>query len=141
MYTVYTVLNSAIHKIESEYIYRTFIFIKFICSTLYARECLAHLALYHEPPLEVAIAKRSAWEECSRDLGTLEGRHKMFKVAKQMRNSKRDVVGTNFIKDENGNIRIEEEDVREQWRGYFQTLLNEENDYELEEVKCSGRSN
>jgi hypothetical protein len=65
----------------------------------------------------------------------------MFKVAKQMRNSKRDVVRTNFIKDENGNIRIEEEDVREQWRGYFQTLLNEENDYELEEVKCSGRSN
>ena len=34
---------------------------------------------------EIAIAKRGAWEEWSKNLNTAEGRGKMFRVAKQMR--------------------------------------------------------
>jgi hypothetical protein len=37
----------------------------------------------------------------------------MFKVAKQMRRNKKDVLGTNFIKDENGVVKTKEEDVRD----------------------------
>ena len=38
---------------------------------------------------EIAIAKRGVWEEWSRSLNTAEGRGKMFRIAKQMRNDKR----------------------------------------------------
>ena len=52
---------------------------------------------------EIAIAKRGAWEEWSRNLNTAEGWGKMFRVAKQMRKDRRDVEGTNFIKSNRGN--------------------------------------
>ena len=41
------------------------------------------------------------------DLGTAEGRAKMFKFAKQMRRDRTDVEGTNFIKGEDGVIQVD----------------------------------
>ena len=42
---------------------------------------------------EVAREKSEAWAEWSRNLNTAEGRGKMFRIAKQMRKDKRDVIG------------------------------------------------
>ena len=42
---------------------------------------------------------REGW---SADLTTVAGRNKMFRAAAQMRKDKMDVVGTNYIKNENG---------------------------------------
>ena len=60
---------------------------------------------------EVAVAKRTAWEQWSGDLGTAGGRAKMFKVAKQMRRDRKDVDGTNFIKGEDGVIKVDGAEV------------------------------
>ena len=49
-----------------------------------------------------------------------------------MRNDKKDVVGTHFIEDENGNHKIKESEFRERRKRYFETLLNDENNNELE---------
>ena len=51
----------------------------------------------------------------------------MFKIAKQMRNDRQDISGTNYIKDEDGNILTEGGDVANRWKRYFDGLLNSEN--------------
>ena len=48
----------------------------------------------------------------------------MFRIAKQMRKDKRDVVGTNFIKSDPGKIKVEGAEVGERWKEYFEALLN-----------------
>ena len=66
------------------------------------------------------------------DLNTVEGKRKMFKMAKQIRNKQVDIVGTNYIRGDDGNLKICEREVSERWRGYFNNLLNQEypNDFE-----------
>ena len=49
------------------------------------------------------------------------------------------VAGGIYIKDENENILVEGQDIRERWRKYFEELLNEENPYQVdEEEKVEG---
>ena len=63
----------------------------------------------------------------------------MFKIAKQMRKERKDIVGEIYIKDKNGNTLVEGQDIKERWRKYFEELLNEENPYEVdEEAKVEG---
>ena len=45
-------------------------------------------------------------------------------MASQIKKEKKDIQGSGFIKDENGNILVEQYEVAERWR-YFQKLLNE----------------
>ena len=85
---------------------------------------------------EIAIAKRGAWEECSRNLNIVEGRGKMFIVAKQTRKNRRDVEGTNFIKSDTGEIKVEVTEVCGRWREYFEVLLNGENESNFEVVEA-----
>ena len=61
----------------------------------------------------MAVAKRTAWEQWSGDLGTAGGRAKMFKVAKQMRKDRKDMERTNFIKGEDGVIKVDGPEVCE----------------------------
>ena len=75
----------------------------------------------------VTAAKRLAWTDWSNGLHTTEGKQKMFKVAKQIRKDKKDIVGSNYIRDTDGTIKIDEQEAAERWRGYFEVLLNEEN--------------
>ena len=49
-------------------------------------------------------------------MNTAEGSGKMFRVAKQMRKDRRDVEGTNFIKSDIGEIKIEATEVCGRWR-------------------------
>ena len=81
----------------------------------------------------VAVAKETAWQEWSREINSVEGRQKMFKIAKQMRKERKDIVGGIYIKDENENILVECQDIKERWRKYFEELLNEGNLYEVDE--------
>ena len=50
-----------------------------------------------------------------------------------MKKDKKDIQGSGFIKDENGNILVEQNEVAERWRRYFQELLNEEYENQIEE--------
>ena len=60
----------------------------------------------------------------------------MFRIAQSMRQDRKDVKGAKYIKDEIGEIKIKEEDMRE-WKQYFEKLLNECNEYDLEDVSKS----
>ena len=46
-----------------------------------------------------------------------------------------DIQGTNFIRGQIGAIEMKEESVREIWRGYFEELLNVENENHIEYVE------
>ena len=50
-----------------------------------------------------------------------------------MRKDKRDVVGTNFIKSDTGEIKVEGAEVCERWKEYFEALLNGESELEMVE--------
>ena len=58
----------------------------------------------------------------------------MFRMAAQMRKDRQDISGTRFIKGNDGNIVVEETQVRERWKNYFDALLNEEYPNVFEEV-------
>jgi hypothetical protein len=81
----------------------------------------------------VRSAKDQAWQEWCQEIHTTEGRQKMFRLAKQMRKEIKDTTGAKYIKDEAGNIKVEEEEIKSRWKRYFTELLNEENPYELGE--------
>ena len=44
-----------------------------------------------------------------------------------------DIKGGKYIKDERGNIRFEEGEIKERWRRYYDELTNGNNPYELSE--------
>ena len=81
----------------------------------------------------VAIAKNCAWTDWSQNIDTAEGKQKMFKIAKQVKKERKDVVGARYIKDEAGHIKVKDTDILQRWRRYFNELLNEENHHELEQ--------
>ena len=87
-----------------------------------------------EAKRKVAIAKREAMERWSENLHTSSGQAKMFRMAREMKKDKADIVGSNYINDESGNVRIEESEVVDRWRRYFEDLLNQENTCFLEDV-------
>ena len=47
-----------------------------------------------------------------------------------MATSRQDVVGINCVKDANGKVLVENDQVKEEWRKYMEKLLNEENTWD-----------
>ena len=80
-----------------------------------------------------AIAKDRDWKYWSESLQANERRAKMFKIAKQMRKRMKNIVGSKYLKNENGTLKMKEEKVMERWRSYFYSFLNEINEYQLKE--------
>ena len=87
----------------------------------------------NEAKYAVRRAKDQSYEEWDREINSNEGRLKMFKIAKQMKREGKDIEGGKYIKDERGNIRFEEGEIKERWRRYYDELTNGNNPYELSE--------
>ena len=50
----------------------------------------------------------------------------MFRIAKQLVRSNKDVVGSGSVKDRDGNIAVDDSRIKQVWKEYFEKLLNEE---------------
>ena len=61
----------------------------------------------------VAIVKDRAWKYWSESLQSNEGRAKIFKIAKQMRKERKNIVGSKYVRDENGTVKLKEDKVME----------------------------
>jgi len=59
-----------------------------------------------------------------------DGKSNVFRVAKQMREKNRDIVGDGCIKDDEGKVVVEQDGLQEVWRKHFEKLLNEEFDWD-----------
>ena len=73
--------------------------------------------------------------------GKGEGVKKIYKIATARQMKRQDFGKIGVIKDRNGRILQDEEQIKNRWKEYFDTLLNVENERgELEEVAKSRRT-
>lgn len=77
--------------------------------------------------------ERSRWVD-ELETQDAKGKEKVFKMAKLLVEKNKDVVGGGCIRDENGKIVVEEEKVRDVWAAYYEKLLNEEFDWNRNEL-------
>ena len=71
--------------------------------------------------------KQRAWGDVYAKLGTQEGEKKIFRIAKACDKATKDLTQIKQMKDQEGSVLMDENQIRERWKGYFETLLNEEN--------------
>ena len=57
----------------------------------------------------------------------------MFKTAMQRRKKGKDIVGSKYLRNEKGTLKVKKGLVMERWRSYFSSLLNKTNRYQLQE--------
>ena len=66
-------------------------------------------------------------DEVYKELDTPEGERNIYRIAKARDNSAKDFTQIRQIKDEQGVVLWENDQIIERWKGYFGKLLNEEN--------------
>ena len=76
----------------------------------------------------VAQSRSEASRPLYEKLGTPEGEQMIYRIAKVREKSRRDIEECNYIKNSNGRILVEDEDIKKRWKEYFEELLNVEND-------------
>ena len=81
-------------------------------------------------------------------LKTKECEKELYRLARQRDRAGKNVQHVRVIKDENGNVMVNSEAVLKRWKEYFEKLMNEENNRELQteeaevvnkEVNCISR--
>lgn len=78
------------------------------------------------------------WTEWRQNIDMTEGKQKMFKLAKQLKNERKDVIGGKYIKDEISNIEVNEVENFQRWNYDFNRLVNEENQHGIEQFPSVG---
>ena len=68
-------------------------------------------------------------DEVYKELETLEGERKIYRIAKARDKSAKDFSQIRQIRDEQGVVLWEHDKIIERWKGYYGTLLNEENQW------------
>ena len=78
----------------------------------------------------MAKAKSEATKDWSGKLGTKEGEQLVYRIARQRENEMRDSGAAKFVRNSQGKLLIEGEEIKSRWAEYFKQLLNEENERE-----------
>ena len=73
------------------------------------------------------MTRAEAREEAFQELDTVEGQKKIYRIAKARDKTTKDQTYIRHMKDENGNVLYNDEDIKRRWKQYFDSLLNEEN--------------
>ena len=82
---------------------------------------------------EVAKAKSKAYDELYEELDTKEGGKSLYRLARQRHQAGKDVQQVRMMKDKEGNVMTDEENVLRIWKEYYMGLMDEENDRERRE--------
>ena len=88
-----------------------------------------YLKAKREAKKAVAHAKQKERQSLANMLETEEGKKKVFRIAKQMRDERRDVLSINCLRSGNGKVLMEPERVKNRWKEYMERLLNVENEW------------
>ena len=73
----------------------------------------------------VAIAKKEKYEEVYERLGTREGEKEVYRIAKSRALSQKDVGYVKCVKNEEGRVLVEEKEIQDRWKRYYEELMNE----------------
>ena len=79
---------------------------------------------------EVAKAKERAYKDLYDKLDSIEGQKIIYKLYKTRERRTRDITDIAYIKDSNGSILTDEDEIKARWEELFETLLNVENERE-----------
>ena len=81
---------------------------------------------------EVAKAKESAYKDLYDKLDSIDGQKMIYKLSKTRERERRtrDLTDIAYIKDSNGTILTDEDEIKARWKESFETLLNVENERE-----------
>ena len=74
----------------------------------------------------VAASKQASWAELADSLRRRDGQEKMYKLAKQARKERKDLIVCKFVRGDDNCVKIEDVEMRETWKGYYTSLLNQE---------------
>ncbi|XP_047487853.1 uncharacterized protein LOC125038387 [Penaeus chinensis] len=75
----------------------------------------------------VARVEAKAYQRLYDDMETLDGQNRALRIAKQRDKNSKDIYQTKLIKDEEGNVLVEDAMILNRWRAYFSKLPNEIN--------------
>ena len=78
----------------------------------------------------VAIAKENACSQLYKELKGKEGRKKNYKLANARKRMATDIGRVTAVKDKDGTLLTGDDQVKDRWLGYFDDLLNVENERE-----------
>ena len=67
----------------------------------------------------LALAQQNEKHKLAEKLHTNEGKRNEFKVAKQMINERKIVIGVNCLKNENGKVVVEPDVMKPRWKDYM----------------------
>ena len=79
---------------------------------------------------EVAKAKENAYKDLYDKLDSIDGQKMIYKLSKTRERRTRDLTDIAYIKDSNGTILTDEDEIKARWKESFETLLNVENERE-----------
>ena len=90
---------------------------------------------------EVAKAKESAYKDLYDKLDSIEWQTIIYKLSKTRERRTRDLTDIAYIKDSNGTILTDEDEIKARWKESFETLLNVENERESlsPQTQCNDR--
>ncbi|XP_063600739.1 uncharacterized protein LOC134776918 [Penaeus indicus] len=87
----------------------------------------------------VAQAKARVMGEIYEELETTEGQKKIYLLAKRRNRATNDFTQIKQIKDGEGRVLSDENEIRNRWKVYFEKLLNEENERDFGECTSNKR--
>ena len=73
----------------------------------------------------VSITRANFFEEFYKELGTKDGKQKMYRITKIKEQKSRDLDQVMCVKDEEGNVLVKDESIRDRWKNYFYNLFND----------------
>lgn len=77
----------------------------------------------------VAIARATEQNKLYDSLDRPEGQKHLYRIAKSREKNARDVTQIKCIKDNDGRVLTNDEEIKGRWKAYFEKLMNEENDW------------
>ena len=80
----------------------------------------------------VSEAKTNAYNGLYQSLDTKVGERNIYRLAKSRERKTRDLDQVRCIKDEEEEMLVTEQDIKERWKNYFHKLFNEGNEYSLD---------
>ena len=75
----------------------------------------------------VAQAKARAREDMYDKLETREGEKSIFALAREREKSTKNFTHIKQVKNKEGRVPVDDSEIKDRWKEYFKTLLNEEN--------------